>query len=112
MTYCIKKIDLGQENDIDEMRLAMCWLFFKLIDGFVRLYYTSHSKKRKKTRILDKCKYGLKVLMQGKSNRLRDSQLSGTYRNFKGHLDSQVSQLPHMCPGDLAANLRLEFGFY
>ena len=50
--------------------------------------------------------------MQGKSNRLRDSQLFGTYRNFKGHLDSQVSQLPHMCPGDLAANLRLEFGFY
>ena len=21
-------MDMGQENDIDEMRLAMCWLFF------------------------------------------------------------------------------------
>lgn len=52
----------------------------------------------------------LKVLMHWISK--ENSQLPRTYRNFKGHLDPQISQFFHIRSVELVTNLRLAFGFY
>ena len=36
-------MEKGQENDTDEMKLVLCCLFLKLINGFMRIFYTTPS---------------------------------------------------------------------